>query len=78
MKIATILFTYNRPVHTQKVLYALSQNDVRPQKLIIFQDGMNSATDKKDWETVGEAIKNITWFILLKKIKGLPIQLFKE
>ncbi len=75
MKIATILFTYNRPVHTQKVLYALSQNDVRPQKLIIFQDGMNSATDKKDWETVGEAIKNITWceteIHITEKNKGL-------
>lgn len=61
MKIATILFTYNRPVHTQKVLEALSRNDIKPQKLIIFQDGMKHSTVQKDWETVGEVIKGVNW-----------------
>ncbi|MCM1038075.1 MAG: glycosyltransferase family 2 protein [Ruminococcus sp.] len=61
MRIATILFTYNRPFHTQKVLEALSHNDMKPQKLIIFQDGMKHSTDQKDWEAVGEIIKSVRW-----------------
>lgn len=61
MKIATILFTYNRPAHTRKVLYALSQNDVKPQKLFIFQDGMKPETDQSEWEAVREIIKDVTW-----------------
>lgn len=61
MKIATILFTYNRPVHTQKVLTALCQNDAKPQKLIIFQDGMRPTTVRSDWEAVGEIIRTVDW-----------------
>lgn len=75
MKIATILYTYNRPVHTQKVLHALAQNDVKPQKLIIFQDGMKPETVQKDWELVGEIIKDVDWceteIHISEKNKGL-------
>lgn len=61
MKIATILFTYNRPIHTQKVLSSLCQNDEKPQKLIIFQDGMKPTTIRSDWEDVGKIIRAVDW-----------------
>lgn len=61
MKIATILFTYNRPVHTKKVLEALSQNEESPQTLLIFQDGMKESTNKDDWESVGKLIQEVSW-----------------
>lgn len=61
MNIATIIFTYNRPRHTEKVLTALSHNDLLPEKLIIFQDGMKDDTDVTKWNAVNQLIKNITW-----------------
>ncbi len=39
MKIATLLFTYNRSYHTEQALSALKENTALPQKLIVFQDG---------------------------------------
>ncbi len=75
MKIVTILFTYNRPIHTWKVLKALSENDVKPQRLLIFQDGMKTETNKDDWENVGKVIKDVDWceteIHISEKNKGL-------
>ena len=39
MKIAVAVFTYHRSYHTEKVLDALKNNTVLPEKLIVFQDG---------------------------------------
>lgn len=61
MEIATILFTYNRPNHTAKVLDALKKNDVLPRKLIIFQDGPKASTDLEAWKEVGRIISQATW-----------------
>lgn len=61
MKIATILFTYNRSEHTQKTLCALKENTVLPQKLFVFQDGLKSLKDKEEWDKVGQVISNIDW-----------------
>ena len=61
MDIATLLFTYNRPCHTEKVLNALKANEIKPSKLIIFQDGLKESTNICDWEAVGEIIKQIDW-----------------
>lgn len=61
MKIATILFTYNRSVHTQKVLDALSKNEILPQKLYIFQDGIKDSTNVKEWEKVSDVINAVDW-----------------
>lgn len=61
MNIATILFTYNRNVHTEKVLDALSKNNCQIQKLFIFQDGMKETTNKENWIAVGEIIKSVSW-----------------
>ena len=52
MKIATILFTYNRSEHTKKVLDALKENSVLPEKLYVFQDGLKIETHKEEWEKV--------------------------
>ena len=61
MKIATILFTYNRSRHTRAVLDALALNTILPQKLFIFQDGKKETTDEKEWEAVSSIISSVTW-----------------
>lgn len=75
MKVATILFTYNRPVHTKRVLDALSKNVESPQKLFVFQDGMKSTTNEDDWKNVGKVIRDVDWceveIHISEKNKGL-------
>lgn len=61
MRIATIIFTYNRPEHTTKVLDALKRNEILPSKLFIFQDGLKESTNISDWEKVGQIIRNVEW-----------------
>lgn len=61
MKIATILFTYNRSWHTQKTLDALKENTVLPQKLFVFQDGLKDLNHKAEWDKVGQIISHIDW-----------------
>lgn len=61
MKIGTIIFTYNRSEHTRQVLDALSQNDILPEKLYLFQDGIKESTNIDEWNKVGELIRNINW-----------------
>lgn len=75
MKIAVILFTYNRYRHTKMVLDALSGNTILPQKLFIFQDGMKPSTDKEEWNAVGDVISSVSWcdteVMISEKNKGL-------
>lgn len=75
MKIGTILFTYHRSEHTQKVLEALEKSDVLPQKLYIFQDGIKESTDNKEWKKVNKIIKAVDWceteIHISKENKGL-------
>lgn len=59
MKIATILFTYNRSRHTKQVLDALASNNVLPEKLFIFQDGIKQGLKKDEWMMVKEIIHNV-------------------
>ena len=62
MNIATLLFTYNRSYHTELVLTALMENAVRPQKLYIFQDGLNQGSgEEKEWERVNHIIHTVDW-----------------
>lgn len=61
MKIAVALFTYNRSYHTERVLDALRNNIILPEKLFVFQDGMKNETDQHEWEKVNELINNIDW-----------------
>ena len=75
MKIGTILFTYHRSEHTKKVVEALAENDVLPEKLYIFQDGPKESTNYAEWESVNKYIKSIDWceteLHISKKNKGL-------
>ena len=61
MKTAAILFTYNRPWHTSKVLEGLSRNTVMPDKLYIFHDGKKDITNEDDWNKVEDIIRDVDW-----------------
>lgn len=61
MKIATLLFTYNRSYHTEQVLAALKDNTVLPQKLFVFQDGPKCDSDINEWNKVNSLIHKIDW-----------------
>lgn len=61
MRIATVLFTYKRSNHTEKVLKALRKNTVLPEKLYVFQDGLRLETDCPEWAQVRYLIEGIDW-----------------
>ena len=61
MRIATLLFTYNRSFHTGQVLNALRQNTEMPEKLFVFQDGVKQDKDLSEWKKVNDIINNIDW-----------------
>lgn len=61
MKIATLLFTYNRSYHTKLVINALKKNKMPPQKLLVFQDGLKKETDEIEWSKVNSIINEIDW-----------------
>jgi len=61
MKIAVILFTYNRSYHTKLVIDALRKNTMLPQKLFIFQDGLKQDCDYDEWKEVNNLIGTIDW-----------------
>lgn len=61
MKIATILFTYNRSWHTQQVLDALKENTILPEKLFIFQDGLKDERHREEWSKVNSLINSVDW-----------------
>lgn len=73
--IATIIFTYNRSLHTKKVLETLKNNTVLPEKLFIFQDGLGRSEDREEWEKVNGLINSIEWcetqIIVSGRNKGL-------
>ncbi len=75
MKIATLLFTYNRSGHTKAVLDALSENSMRPEKLFVFQDGLRDGMDDSEWKKVNRLIHAIDWcereIVVSKHNKGL-------
>lgn len=63
MKIATLLFTYNRSAHTEQVLISLKRNTVLPEKLIIFQDGLSQDCENitDEWKKVNALIHSVDW-----------------
>lgn len=75
MQTSAVLFTYNRPKHTQCVLDALKKNTIKPEKLYIFHDGMKDSTNKMDWYEVEDIIRKVQWcdceVITSEKNKGL-------
>lgn len=75
MKIATLLFTYNRSHHTEQVISSLKKNTVLPQKLLVFQDGLKPGQDDCEWKKVNSLIRSIDWcereIIVAEYNKGL-------
>lgn len=77
MKTAILLFTYNRSYHTEKVITSLRNNTVLPEKLIIYQDGLNQGyeNDAYEWKKVNKLINSIDWcnkeIIVSEHNKGL-------
>lgn len=61
MKIATLLFTYNRSYHTEQVIVSLKHNTILPQKLFVFQDGLKQEKDNHEWKKVNSLINSIDW-----------------
>ncbi|NLA61751.1 MAG: glycosyltransferase family 2 protein [Bacteroidales bacterium] len=58
-----ILFTYNRPWHTQQVITALQKNDLSQQsELFIFSDGGKDFEDEKVVEETRAILDNTTGF----------------
>ena len=58
-----ILFTYNRPWHTQQVITALQKNDLsRKSELFIFSDGGKDFEDEKVVEETRAILDNTTGF----------------
>lgn len=79
MKIATLLFTYNRSQHTQQVLDALSRNSVLPEKLFIFHDGLKCEEDFDEWSKVNKLVRGMnkcnTEIIESSHNKGLAVSI---
>jgi len=64
LKIATILFTYNRPWHTQQVIDGLAKNTTMPEKLYIFQDGLKAGQKSDEWLAVNKIIHNVDFCLV--------------
>ena len=64
MNIATVLFTYNRPWHTQPVIDGLVKNKVLPEKLFIFHDGLKEGHDENNWREVREVISKVSFCLV--------------
>lgn len=75
MKIATVLFTYNRSAHTKKTIDALHNSTILPEKLFIFHDGLKCEEHREEWINVRKVINTIDWcnveIIEEKRNKGL-------
>ncbi len=61
IKIGTAVFTYNRSFHTEKVLTALSNNSMLPEKLFLFHDGLKNDEDKSEWVNVQKILEAVDW-----------------
>lgn len=65
-----ILFTYNRPWHTQQVLNALQKNELSQQsELFIYSDGGKNFEDEKRVDETRKIFDNITGFKKVTVIK---------
>lgn len=59
MDYGIILFVYNRPVTTQKVLDSLKANNIK--SLYIFQDGLKEGSSADGWNETSRLIHAIDW-----------------
>lgn len=79
MNTAILVFTYNRSIHTQKVLDALKRNKITSEKLFIFQDGLKQESDKIEWLKVNAIIQKVNWcdveIVVSDNNKGLALSI---
>jgi hypothetical protein len=62
-----VLFTYNRPIHTHKIIEFLKQNSIAHQSdLFIYSDGPKTNQDNDNVSAVRTFINSITGFKSLK------------
>jgi hypothetical protein len=73
VKIAIVLFTYNRPKHTKLVLDGLKKNNIR--QLYVFSDGPRHEIDKEKVFETRKIIDNIDWCEVIKEYRGSNIGL---
>lgn len=68
-----VLFTYNRPYHTQKTLEALKESVLAEKTdLIVYLDGpQNNTNDIQANKQIQELVNNLTGFYSVKLIKKL-------
>lgn len=58
-----VLFTYNRPLHTQRVIDALLKNDLAPHSdLVVFSDAAKTHADRQSVEEVRKFLATVTGF----------------
>ena len=58
-----ILFAYNRPRHTARVLEALAANPEAERSLLrVFHDGLNREEHRSEWEAVGRLLTGVNGF----------------
>lgn len=55
------MFGYNRPSTTQKVIEALSRQNLIPEKIIVFIDKIKNPNDQAKYEEVVFLFKKINW-----------------
>ncbi len=60
-RIPIVLFVYNRPETTRKVVNALSKQTIIPKEIIVYADGSRSSQDDDAIEEVAEIISTIRW-----------------
>lgn len=65
MKTAVILFVYNRPTHTAKVIEGLKKNKI--EKLFVFADGIKDNSHAGDVMKTRNIIDNINWCEVIKE-----------
>lgn len=79
MDTAIILFVYNRPEHTQKVLNGLKNNKI--DKLFVFCDGIRKPEEEPLVQQTIKMINDIDWcevdFTISEKNKGLATSVIK-
>lgn len=59
MSCGIVLFIYDRPQCTEKVLDSLKKNHI--EELYVFQDGLGEQTNKSAWEQNVDIISSIDW-----------------
>ncbi len=61
MSVPTVLFVFNRPSETSRVISAIREQTVLPQRLIVFADGPRNPPDEPNVTAVRRIVRSIDW-----------------